>query len=369
MDRKLKVTILYDAVEDDEQAKAAARGDKVVPLVYEEVGKLLTEAGHTVSTIAAKSAVDLAAQLDRDQSDLIFNVCESLGGVPYYEQNVAGMLELFGKRFTGTGSVGLAIAGDKALAKKLLSFHNINTPRFAVMQSGQLDTADDLTFPMFVKPANADASIGIDHRSIVHNFKELMERISYIETEFQAPALIEEFIDGREIYVSVLSGQKPEALPLVEWDFSKVPEGTPKIASAEAKWDETSERYKNAPEVIVRDLPAAVVKALQQAAIDAFRSLKLRDYGRVDMRVRKREPGQEPSKRAPGRAGEGNALTAEEAEAEAALEGWEFYLIEVNPNPHLATNSELPLAAKAHGLSYPQLIERLVETAMARDLR
>jgi D-alanine-D-alanine ligase len=269
------------------------------------------------------------------------------------------MLELFGKRFTGTGSVGLAIAGDKALAKKLLSFHNINTPRFAVMQSGQLDVADDLTFPMFVKPANADASIGIDHRSIVHNFKELMERISYIETEFQAPALIEEFIDGREIYVSVLSGQKPEALPLVEWDFSKVPEGTPKIASAEAKWDESSERYKNAPEVIVRDLPAAVVTALQQAAIDAFRSLKLRDYGRVDMRVRQRPAGQQQK----------SGLSAEEAEREAALEGWEFYLIEVNPNPHLATNSELPLAAKAHGLSYPQLIERLVDTAMARDRR
>jgi D-alanine-D-alanine ligase len=138
-----------------------------------------------------------------------------------------------------------------------------------------------------------------------------------------------------------------------------VPEGTPKIASAEAKWDESSERYKNAPEVIVRDLPAAVVTALQQAAIDAFRSLKLRDYGRVDMRVRQRPVGQQQK----------SGLSAEEAEREAALEGWEFYLIEVNPNPHLATNSELPLAAKAHGLSYPQLIERLVDTAMARDRR
>jgi D-alanine-D-alanine ligase len=102
-----------------------------------------------------------------------------------------------------------------------------------------------------------------------------------------------------------------------------------------------------------------VVKALQQAAIDAFRSLKLRDYGRVDMRVRQREPGQARK----------SELSADEAAADAALEGWEFYLIEVNPNPHLATNSELPLAAKAHGLSYPQLIERLVTTAMARDLR
>jgi D-alanine-D-alanine ligase len=365
VNRKLKVAILYDAIEDDERAKAQARGEPISRLVYEEIGAILSAAGHTVHNMAARSATDLATQLARDDSDLIFNVCESLGGVPHYEQNVAAVLELFGKRFTGTGSVGLAIAGDKALAKKLLSFHGINTPRFAVMESGQLDVADDLTFPMFVKPANADASIGIDHRSIVRSVKELMERISYIETEFAAPALIEEFIEGREIYASVLGGAKPEPLPLVEWDFSRVPAGTPKIASAEAKWDTGSTRYKDAPEVIVKDLPDTVVQALQQAAIEAFRSLKLRDYGRVDMRVRKRPAGaptQQPSAspRAPA------DLSARDR---AALEGWEFYLIEVNPNPHLATDSELPLAAKEHGLAYPQLIEVLVQNAMARDLR
>lgn len=365
MDRKLRVTILYDAVEDDERNKAKERGETWPPLMYEVLDEILTTAGHTVERIAARNAVELAAQLERDESDLIFNVCESLGGVPHYEQNVAALLELFGKRFTGSGSIGLAIAGDKALAKKLLSFHGINTPKFAVMQSGQLDVNDDLTFPMFVKPANADASIGIDHRSIVHNFKELMERISYIETEFKAPALIEEFIDGREIYVSVLSGNKLEALPLVEWDFSNVPEGTPKIASAEAKWDQQSERYKNAPEVIVKDLPETVVKALQQGAIDAFKSLKLRDYGRIDMRVRRRPVGERLSL-LDGDIQARPAPTPEEAAREAALEGWEFYLIEVNPNPHLAKDSELPLAARAYGLEYAQLIERIVQTAMAR---
>jgi D-alanine-D-alanine ligase len=363
VDRKLSVTILYDAVEDEEYAKAQARGEARAPLVYEEIGAILTAAGHTVSRLAARDPVQLAGALAEDQSDLIFNVCESLGGVPHHEQNVAALLELFGKRFTGSGSIGLAIAGDKALAKKLLNFHGISTPRFAVIEAGKLDVAEDLTFPMFVKPANADASIGIDHRSIVHSLKELLERISYIETEFSAPALIEEFIDGREIYVSVLGASKLEALPLVEWDFSRVPEGTPKIASAEAKWDENSTRYKDAPEVIVRDLPDAVTKALQQAAVDAFRSLKLRDYGRIDMRVRQRPEGEGKGPRPSG------SLSEEEAAREAALEGWELYLIEVNPNPHLATSSELPLAAKAHGLAYPQLIERLVETAMARELR
>ncbi|MDB4976487.1 MAG: hypothetical protein JWN48_4828 [Myxococcaceae bacterium] len=355
MERKLNVTILYDAVEDTVREQSKARGEASGRLVYEELTDILSAQGHTVQRIAARDVVQLATELQQDDSDLIFNVCESLNGVGKHEVNVAALLELFGKRFTGAGSIGLALAGDKALAKKLLDFHGISTPRFSVMQSGQLEHVDDLTFPMFVKPSNEDASIGIDHRSIVHSFKELMERISYIETEFSSPALIEEFIDGREIYAGVLLAQKPEALPLVEWDFSNVPEGTPKIASAEAKWDEQSPRYKNAPEVIVKDLPDAVVKAVQHAAIEAVKALKLRDYARIDMRVRQRSSSTTPRQ-----------STLPQDPQLAALEGWELYVIEVNPNPHLATNSELPLAAKAHGLAYPELIARLVEIAMAR---
>jgi len=350
VDRKLKVTLLYDAIEEKFKAEALERGERFPPLAHEEIGAALTERGHTVKRLAARTVLELARELESDDSDIIFNLCESFAGIGQQEQHVAALLELHGKRFTGASSIGLALAGDKALAKKLLSFHNINTPRFSVMQSGELDHVDDLTFPMFVKPATEDASVGIDQRSIVHNFKELMERISYIQTEFAAPALIEEFIDGREIYVGVLCDGKPEALPLVEWDFSRVPEGTPKIASAEAKWDENSPRYKDAPEVIVSDLPEAVVRGLETAAIDAFRSLKLRDYGRIDMRVRKK---------------------ASHAKSEGATgeDDWEFFLIEVNPNPHLASNSELPLAAKAHGLAYADLIERILQNAMARSLR
>ena len=357
MDRKLKVTILYDAIEDQIKEQAIGRGEKFSALAYEEIGAALRERGHTVQRLAARSPLELAGQLAKDDSDIIFNICESFEGVAQREQHAAAMLELFGKRFTGASSIGLALAQDKALAKKLLSFHGINTPRFSVIHSGEVDHADDLAFPMFVKPSTADASIGIDHRSIVHNFKELMERISYIQTEFDAPALIEEFIDGREIYVSVLNGgTKLEALPIVEWDFSRVPDGTPKIASAEAKWDEDSPRYKDAPEVIARDLPEHVEQALQEAAIHAFRALKLRDYGRIDMRLRRAE-------------GRTSLLPVADAgtQQRGTLEGWEFFLIEVNPNPHLATSSELPLAAKALGLSYGELIQRILESALQRE--
>lgn len=356
--RQLKISILYDAIEDDDRAAELAAKGKAPPLMYEVLGKVLADLGHEVATLAARSAPQLAADLARDQSDLIFNVCEGFAGVGQKEQHVAALLELFDKRFTGAGSIGLALAGDKALAKKLLDFHGINTPRFSTIHAGEVDHADDLTFPMFVKPSNADASIGIDHRSVVNNFKELMERISYIHTELKAPALIEEFIDGREIYVSLLNGERLQALPIVEWDFSKVPEGTPKIASAEAKWDAQSPRFRDAKEVIARDLPSYVETALKEAALDAFRSLKLRDYGRIDMRLR-RLPA--------GRTSQNLQAPKSEAAQRTAQEGWEFFIIEVNPNPHLALDSEFPMAGRAAGYEYPQLIGRILESALGRE--
>jgi len=357
--RPLNISILYDAIDDDERDKQIKAEGKAPPLMHEVLGQVLGPMGHRVKVLKARDVLGLTKLLAEDDSDLVFNVCEGFAGVGHHEQHVAALLELFGKRFTGAGAIGLSLAGDKALAKKLLAFHGINTPRFSVMQAGSVDHADDLTFPMFVKPSNSDASIGIDQRSVVNNFKELMERISYIQNEFNAPALIEEFIDGREIYVSLLQGEKLEALPIVEWDFSKVPAGTARIASAEAKWDENSVAFRDAKEVIARDLPDFVELALKEAALEAFRSLKLRDYGRIDMRLRRREPANDAEL----------ATLKSDAAKQAAREGWELFIIEVNPNPHLATDSEFPMAGKAAGLSYPQLIARIVESALTRDQR
>ncbi len=212
-----------------------------------------------------------------------------------------------------------------------------------------MEWSDELNFPLFVKPLNEDASIGIDSGSIVNNVKELMERISYIQTEFHAPALIEEYIEGRELYIGVLGNDKPEALPILEWDFSKMPKGTPRIASSEAKWDEES-AYKNAPDVFPTDIPESVYTKMQEIAIQAFKSLKLRDYGRVDMRLRHVVE-------------DARTNTTEKQEN---LDNWEFYVIEVNPNPYLDQKSELAMAARKHELNYPDLIQKIIELAMDR---
>lgn len=341
--QKLKVTILYDGVEDQVKADEEAQG-RTLRLVCEEIDEVLTARGHQVKRLAAiGTALDLASQIQKDDSDVIFNVCESFHGLNDKEQNVAALLELSGKAFTGSGSLGLALAQDKGLTKKLLAFHDISTPKFAVMENSAVDHADDIQFPMFVKPANADASIGIDNKSVVRNVKELMERISYIETEFDAPALIEEFIDGRELFVAVIDGHKPQPLPVVEWDLSGVPEGAPKIAGTEVKWDPENPANK-IPLGFADNLPKPVYEALQQAAVEAFRALRLRDYGRVDVRLRQKP---QPADGDP-------------------LQGYEFFIIEVNPNPHLAGDAELPTAAGRVGMDYGDLMERILQNALQR---
>jgi D-alanine-D-alanine ligase len=326
---KLKVTILYDSIEDTEKVPGADTP------VYREVATALKRRGHEVKPLPADANLrSLVSQVEKDDGDVIFNLCESLGGVDQHAVNVAALLELLGKRFTGTGSFGMTLAQDKALAKKIFSFHGIRYPKFSTMDAGAVEWSDELQFPLFVKPSNTDSSVGIDAGALVKNIKELMERISYIHTEFKAPVLIEEFIEGREIFVGVVGSDKMEALPIIEWDFSKVKNG-PKFATAEAKWDKESEGYK-APEFFPTDIPEAVYKRIQDTAIDACKALKILDYGRVDMRMRRNG------------------------------DDWEFFIIEVNPNPYLEQKSEVALAARKQGLNYPDLVEKILECALKR---
>jgi D-alanine-D-alanine ligase len=338
MTRKRSVTLLYDVVEDEEQQ---AGEDEPV---YRQVARALRTKEHEVSTLAATSDIKaLIGALERDESEIVFNLCESLGGEDSHATNVASLLELLGKRFTGAGSLGLTLAQDKALSKKLFAFHGLSSPRFSVMQAGQVEWSDDLQFPLFVKPSGTDSSVGIDEGSLVRNLKELMERISYIQTELKSPVLIEEFIDGRELFLSVIEADGGHrALPIVEWDFSACK--GPKFATQEAKWNKASEGYK-APERFPHDIPEPVYKAMQDAAIDACKALRIFDYGRVDMRARcsPELPKDDPN-------------------------SWKFYIIEVNPNPYLEENAEIAMSAREGGLQYVELLEKILESAERRAL-
>ncbi len=407
MDEKLNITVLYDAAEDSEKAKAEKEG-KPFPLAYAEVAEALEKRGHKVQTLGVERKIrNLVSLVEKDTSDVIVNLCEAIASSSQHEHNVVGLLELFQKCFTGCGSAAWLLTTDKALCKKVLQFHGIRYPRFCSVEKGRVEWADDLEFPLIVKPLNEDASIGIDKGSVVHNVKDLLERISALQQQFDSGTLVEEYVEGREIYVGVIGNDRPEALPIIEWDFSQVKDG-PKIAGKEAKWDRSSEGY-NAPVIFPEDIPQEVVEGVQNAAITAYQALKLSGYARVDMRLRKRDESanevqpkesagksqeaartkSQDSKGADKTAtGDGNEsensatdhnrTKAQLADGRASQAGsfvtidsatWDFPIIEVNPNCWLEKRAEFAAAARKYGLTYPELMERIVALALDRRPR
>jgi len=267
------------------------------------------------------------------ECDLVFNLAESFAGNDTADACIAGYLELLGKRFTGAGSHGLLYAQDKAVAKKILEFHGLHTPVFARSYRGRLDFSHDLEFPVIVKPAREDGSIGIEFNAVVNSIRELMERIDWLHANFDSPVLIEEYVEGREMYVGVIGNENPAGLPIVELDLSKLPEGTPRIAGAEVKWGKGTAAYKDTKSAVVENLPDETVALMQQTAVAVYQALELRDYARIDMRLR-------PDGR--------------------------VAVIEANPNPWLASKAEFAMAARKTGRTYNQLVGEIVELALAR---
>jgi D-alanine-D-alanine ligase len=337
---RLKIVVLFDRVLVDDAEEAAASSDKAPVVrtldkkeVEDEVAEALVKLGHEPTKHELDGTPKSLLALARLDCDLVFNLTESFGDDDTADFKIAGYLELIGKRYTGSGTHGLMLAQDKAIAKKIFAFHGIRTPVFAKSFRGRLDFSHDLQFPVIVKPAREDGSIGIEFSAVVSSIRELMERMDWLHAHFDSPVLIEEYVEGREMYVGVLGNDKPEALPVVELDLSRLPEGTPRIAAAEVKWGKGTKAYRDTKSAVATDLPEETVLALQQTAVAAYQALELRDYGRVDMRL----------------------------QADGGVQ-----VIEANPNPWLSSRAEFAMAARKAGRTYSQLVEEIVELAMTR---
>jgi D-alanine-D-alanine ligase len=336
---KLNVVVLYDRW--DEPVDEAATATEKTPLtrtldkkeVEEEVVETLGKLGHDATLHCLDGSTKSLHAIARVECDLIFNLAESFAGNDTADYCIAAYMELLDKRFSGAGSHGLLYAQDKAMAKKILEFHGIHTPVFARSFRGRLDFSHDLEFPVIVKPAREDGSIGIEFSNVVTSIRELMERIDWLHANFDSPVLIEEFVEGREMYVGVIGNEHPEALPIIELDLSKLPEGTPRIAGAEVKWGKGTPAYRDTKSAVAEGLPDETATLLQQTAIAVFQALELRDYARIDMRLR-------PDGR--------------------------VAVIEANPNPWLASKAEFAMAARKSGRNYTRLIEEILDLAMAR---
>jgi D-alanine-D-alanine ligase len=336
---KLSIVVLYDRWEEPEDPGAPAN-DKT-PLtrtldkkeVEDEVAEALGKLGHDATLHVLDGSTKSLHALARLDCDLVFNLAESFAGNDTADHCIAAYLELIAKRFTGSGSHGLLYAQDKGVAKKILEFHGIHTPVFARSYRGRLDFSHDLEFPVIVKPAREDGSIGIEFNAVVSSIRELMERIDWLHANFDSPVLIEEYVEGREMYVGVLGNDNATALPVIELDLSKLPEGRPRIAGAEVKWGKGTRAYKDTKSAVAEDLPEETAALLQQTAVAVYQALDLHDYARIDMRLR-------PDGR--------------------------VAVIEANPNPWLASKAEFALAARKAGRTYTQLIEEIVDLAVGR---
>src|SRR5262245_38349905 len=309
--------------------------------VLAQIEQALRAGGHEPRRVLVDSEVEpVVSAIREDRPELVFNLAESFAGKSALESNIAALLNLLDLRYTGSSPAGLLVAGDKTLSKKVLRFHGIKSPEFATVYRGMVDWAGEVDFPLIVKPPQEDSSLGITQKSIVRDVKELLEKISELQSAYQSPALAEQFIEGREFYVGVLGNANARALPIIELDFTKYPAGRPRIATWEAKWgdegDAKGAEYEGTESIFPENVPDDLRERVQKAAVDAFHALRLRDYARVDMRV---------------------------------TEAGEVYVIEVNPNCYLEAKSEFARAAERDGIAYDALIAQIVELASARYAR
>jgi D-alanine-D-alanine ligase len=321
----------FEGAEADPENKARAD----VLDTAEGIARILEGAGHECISLGVTGDVLATITAIREQRPhIVFNLCESLQGDNRFESLVPQLLELEGIPYTGSGSFALSLALRKDRAKQILSANGVPVPRGMLVTDSA--TPVPLNFPMIVKPTHEDASVGIYSSSVVRDHEALAERVRHVLTHYRQPALVEEYIEGREIYVSLLGqvGHGPEVFPFFEIDFSDMPADRPRIVSFEGKWVEDSVEYNGTRPVLCEGLTPELRDHIAATARRAFEAMELRDYGRMDVRL--------------------------------AADGTP-YIIDVNPNCDLSdVAGGFSKAARAGGLSYKDVILRLVSLALAR---
>ena len=301
------------------------------------IAKALSDAGYDTTIFAADDAAELTTFLAQERPDAVCNCCESFMGKSALEMSVAATYELFEIPYTGSSALTLGTALNKGLTKALLVAKGIPTaPHIVVKEISELKNAKELEFPLIVKPLCEDASIGIDSNAVVEGEVALRKQVRFVHSEFKQPAIVEEFIDGRELNVSLLA-ESPEkflTFPVAEILFQGYPDGAPRIVSYEAKWVPESEYYNTTVAHCPAELEPEVAARAREIALAAARAIGIRDYGRVDMRLRESD----------------NAL----------------FVLEVNPNPDLNDDAGFLRAARVTGRTYESTVREILERALER---
>ena len=300
-----------------------------------DVKNAIEALGHTLIPVGISNELSVITDaIEAHKPDIVFNLAEEFNHVGHFDQHVVSFLEMLRQPYTGCNPRGLTIARDKALTKKILAYDGMKVPEFAIFPMKRTTKRPStLDFPLFVKSLTEEGSIGISGASIVRDDVKLMERVEFIHRTATSAALAEEYIEGREIYVSMMGNERVTVLPPWEFFVENRPAGSPLIATGRGKWDPD---YQD--QVGIMTGPAEISEKLsaklQKLSRDIYRLLGLSGYARLDFRVTNDE---------------------------------EAYLLEANPNPQIASDEDFASAAEAAGIEYPELIERLIRFGMSYD--
>jgi D-alanine-D-alanine ligase len=298
-----------------------------------EVTTTLRKLGHDVRCIGVlDSLTELRSTIADWQPHIVFNLLEEFDGIVTYDQHVVAFLELMRQPYTGCNPRGLLLSRDKSLCKQLLAFHRIATPQFTVLARGARFRAPrKLRFPLFVKSTVEDASLGIAQASVVEDAARLKERIEFVHEQVKSDALVEEYIEGRELYVGVLGNERLTRLPVWEMVFGSMPDSLAAIATRKVKWDKHYQAKYGITTHAAEDLPPPVLAALDRLSRRIYRALGMSGYARMDFRV-----------------------TAQ----------GQVYVLEANANPNLERAEDFAESARAAGTGYDELLERLMQLGL-----
>lgn len=300
-----------------------------------DVVRALIKLGHAVEVFGIHDDIaPLVARVQADRPDVVFNLCESFKADRKHESNLMGLLELLDVPYTGASPEALSLCKDKGLTKKVLAFHDVLVPKFAVSSKSRpaRRTPKGFAFPGICKPLARESSEGIAHASIVRSEEECLERLKFLHESFDSDAIVEEFIDGRELYVGILGNERLTVLPPTELHFKDLPDRAPRILTYKAKWDEAYRKKYGIDSDAAKNLAKSTLDDINDSCRAAYRLLKLRGYARVDLRLNP---------------------------------AGECVILEVNPNPSIKKTDDFAWAARKAGINYDELIDKIVGLALA----
>jgi D-alanine-D-alanine ligase len=331
----LKVALLYNLSE--RLQKGEEKDILAEDAIIEEIGAVenaVRTLGHQCFVMAIHDEIlTVMHWLQEIRPDVVFNLCESVYGNTCWEMNIPALLDLFRIPYTGSSPLTLGLCQDKGKVKDILQSQGILTPRYKMFDRGVGPVKGNI-FPIIVKPLHEDGSLGISKESVVFDNEALSRQIQYVIEKYHQPALVEEFIDGRELNAGLLeSDGKVGVLPISEIDYSEFPEGVPKICGYEAKWMADSIEYQKSKPICPAPLEWVVKKRVEHIAVKAFKLFGCRDYARVDIRIDR---------------------------------NGKIYVLEVNPNPDISPESGMTRAIKVQGMTYEDFIGALLERALQR---